>query len=105
MAPSAVHDRARLRRPEIGRGSEAAISVTVAAPPGATELASLAGVARYLEVRADLAGDLDAGSLRESFRGGLVYSLRSTARGGRSESSIGERRRRLIVAAEAYDLV
>jgi 3-dehydroquinate dehydratase / shikimate dehydrogenase len=105
MARSALHDRVRRRRNEIGRASEAAISVTVAATPDATELASLAGSARYLEVRADLAGDLDAGSLRQSFEGGLVYSLRSAARGGRSESSISARRRRLIAAAEAYDLV
>jgi 3-dehydroquinate dehydratase / shikimate dehydrogenase len=105
MARSAVHDRARLRRLEIGRAGEAAISATVAAPSDATELASLAGVARYLEVRADLAGDLDTGSLRESFGGALVYSLRSAARGGRSESSTVERRRRLTAAAEAYDLL
>jgi hypothetical protein len=66
MDRSAIRNRTRLRRPQIERGSEAAISVTVTAPPDATELAPLAGIARYLEVRADLAGELDAGSLRRA---------------------------------------
>jgi hypothetical protein len=77
MDRSAIHDRTRLRRPQIERGSEAAISVTVAAPPDATELAPLAGIARYLEVRADLAGEPDAGSLRRA--SGADSSTRSDA--------------------------
>jgi 3-dehydroquinate dehydratase/shikimate dehydrogenase len=49
-----------------------------------------------LEVRADLAGDVDPGELRRDFAGTLVYTLRGAA---------GERHRRLAWAAERYDVV
>jgi 3-dehydroquinate dehydratase/shikimate dehydrogenase len=100
-----VRYRATPRPAAIGRAREAAISVTVTEEPSADELAQIAGIARHLEVRADLAGDLDPGPLRERFEGSLTYSLRSAERGGRSDASPEERRARLTAASEHYDLV
>jgi 3-dehydroquinate dehydratase/shikimate dehydrogenase len=59
----------------------------------------------WLEVRADVVGDVDADWLRARFAGKLLYSLRSTAEGGRGAASTGERRARLVRAARQYDLV
>jgi 3-dehydroquinate dehydratase/shikimate dehydrogenase len=100
-----VRHRPALRRPEIALPGEAAISATLTAAPEPDELGAVSGIARYLEVRADLAGDLDPGGLRERFDGGLVYSLRSADRGGAAGGPSGQRRRRLLAAAERYDVV
>ena len=60
----------------------------------------------WLQVRADLMGDIPPGRLREEFGGRLLYAL-----GGRGGAGVGEgggfdRRRRLIAAAEeGYDLI
>jgi 3-dehydroquinate dehydratase/shikimate dehydrogenase len=82
-------------------------TVTTVPREGLESLASLpgdlAGVA-WLEVRADLVGDLDPARLR-SFPGRLLYTLRSRAEGGAFEGSPERRRRRLIEAASRYDLV
>ena len=64
----------------------------------------LDGVA-WLEVRGDLVGDLDPAPLRKAFPGKLLYTLRSRAEGGAFEGSAERRKRRLIDAAERYDLV
>jgi len=69
-------------------------------------LASLAARASWLEVRADLAGALDPAGLRGGFGGGLLYTLRSRAEGGRGENDPVARRERLLAAAVAgWDLV
>jgi 3-dehydroquinate dehydratase/shikimate dehydrogenase len=80
---------------------------TLSAPPSASgdELAALAPAVEWLEVRADLAGDLDPEWLRARFPGGLLYTLRSRAEGGAGETSRERRRQRLASAARAYDLV
>jgi 3-dehydroquinate dehydratase/shikimate dehydrogenase len=62
----------------------------------------------WLEVRADLVGDLipaDVARLARLFPGKLLYTLRSRAEGGASESSTERRKKRLIEAAGRYDLV
>ena len=58
-----------------------------------------------LELRADLAGDVPAATLRATFPGRLVYTLRSRAEGGAFEATAERRRRRLLEASEGFDLV
>jgi len=69
------------------------------------ELHALPRDVDWLEVRADLVGDVDADWLRSRFGGMLLYSLRSTAEGGRGPASGAARRARLVRAARRYDLV
>ncbi|HEY9422587.1 MAG TPA: type I 3-dehydroquinate dehydratase, partial [Thermoanaerobaculia bacterium] len=59
----------------------------------------------WLEIRADLVGDLDAARLARLFPGKLLYTLRSRAEGGAFEGSPERRRKRLMEAAGRYDLV
>jgi 3-dehydroquinate dehydratase/shikimate dehydrogenase len=94
-----------LDRAEAGK---ATLIATLTAPlpeaPTAPEFAGLAA-ADWLEVRADLVGDLDPALLRRVFPGKLLYTLRSRAEGGAAEGSPERRRRRLLDAAARYDLV
>ncbi len=69
------------------------------------ESIALADSVEWLEVRADLTGDLEPEWLRSHFKGNLLYTLRSREEGGRFEGSSEERRRRLIQAAHGYDLI
>jgi 3-dehydroquinate dehydratase / shikimate dehydrogenase len=84
--------------------SDASLIATLYAPPNG-ELGALRTAVRGLEVRADLAGDLDADWLRDRFAGELAYSLRGRSEGGAFAGSTGERRRRLLAAARRYNLV
>lgn len=59
----------------------------------------------WLEVRADLVGDLDPDWLRDRFAGGLIYTLRSRAEGGRFEGGRKARRQRFAAASAGFDLV
>ena len=89
-----------------GEAARATLVATVTTvPAGGIEslAADLAGVA-WLEVRADLVGDLDPAGLR-FFPGRLLYTLRSRAESGAFEGSPEKRKRRLIEAASRYDLV
>lgn len=80
----------------------ATLIATLTAPPSSdAELAA----ADWLEVRADLVGDLDPAALRRAFPGKLLYTLRSRAEGGAADASPERRKRRLIDAASRYDLV
>jgi 3-dehydroquinate dehydratase/shikimate dehydrogenase len=58
-----------------------------------------------VEIRADLAGDVDPEPLRRCVPGRLIYSLRSTAHGGHGPEGPEHRYRRLVAAARDYDLV
>jgi 3-dehydroquinate dehydratase / shikimate dehydrogenase len=69
------------------------------------DLAALPNTVEWLEVRADLIGDFDVDWLRRHFRGGLIYSLRSHAEGGRAASDPSDRTSRLLAAANQYDLI
>jgi 3-dehydroquinate dehydratase / shikimate dehydrogenase len=62
-------------------------------------------LADWLEIRADLMPEPDPIAVRESFDGRLLYSLRSCRAGGRENSDIGARHRRLRSAARIYDLI
>jgi 3-dehydroquinate dehydratase / shikimate dehydrogenase len=62
-------------------------------------------LARQVEVRADLADDIDPEPLRAGCEATLVYSLRSVDRGGAAGEPVPERHRRLLAAAERYDVV
>jgi 3-dehydroquinate dehydratase / shikimate dehydrogenase len=73
--------------------------------PSGVELSSMPRGVGWLEVRADLLGDLDPDWLRQHFRGRLLYSLRGRAEGGECADSPDERRRRLASAARFYDRV
>ena len=61
--------------------------------------------ATWLQIRADLIGDVPADWLRENFSGKLLYSLRSCRAGGKFEGHGDQRFSRLISAATDYDLV
>jgi 3-dehydroquinate dehydratase/shikimate dehydrogenase len=69
------------------------------------ELRALPDSVEWLEVRADLVGDLDPDWLRDHFKGRLLYALRSQAEGGKYSDSISERHGRLDIAARHYDRV
>jgi 3-dehydroquinate dehydratase/shikimate dehydrogenase len=83
------------------------VVATLAGRPGVASeaLAALAPDVRYIEVRADLIGDVDPPWLRTRFPGGLIYTLRSTVEGGGCTDTRDVRRRRLIAAADHYDFV
>jgi 3-dehydroquinate dehydratase/shikimate dehydrogenase len=82
------------------------IATLMARPsPGGQELSALQKMVDWLEVRADLLGDLDADWLRSRFGGRLLYSLRSRAEGGNFKGSLDERHARLRQAAHLYDFV
>ena len=88
--------------------AQATLVATLAAPPSAdgAEVAALAGAADWLEVRADLTGELEPAWLRQRFPGRLLYTLRSRDEGGRCDAGAARRAERLTAAAAAgYDLV
>ena len=80
-------------------------SLTEPPSEGGQELVALAGRADWLEVRADLVGDLEPDWLRARFPGRLLYTLRSRAEWGAFEGSREKRRRRILENAPRYDLV
>jgi 3-dehydroquinate dehydratase/shikimate dehydrogenase len=87
--------------------SKASLVATLTTLPSEDGLAlkALPGAVEWLEVRADLVGDLDANWLRSHFTGRLLYALRSNSQGGGFIGSDRQRRTRLQQAAQHYDLV
>jgi 3-dehydroquinate dehydratase/shikimate dehydrogenase len=69
------------------------------------QLSALPESVKWLEVRADLVGELEAEWLRTRFRGQLLYALRSQCQGGASSESIERRHQLLKKAARTYDFV
>ena len=69
------------------------------------ELAGLPHTIKWLEVRADLTGDLEPAWLRKHFAGKLLYTLRSQAEGGSFTGTAQQRRQCLLKAAQDYDLI
>lgn len=83
----------------------ATLVATLTSPPEALTEPVPDGVA-WVEVRADLVGDLDPAALRQAWPGKLLlYTLRSRTEGGAIEISPERRKRRLLDAAARYDLV
>lgn len=89
------------------RAHRATVVASLTEPPAAdgSDLAALAGSADWLEVRADLVGDLDPDWLRAHFPGELLYTLRSTFEGGAFEGSRDARLRRIGEAGPRFDRV
>jgi len=71
----------------------------------AEQLSALPQSVKWLEVRADLLGDVDPAWLRSHFPGRLLYVLRSLRHGGASADPIAERHARIKKAASSYDRV
>lgn len=91
--------------PATSPAGRATLVATLTRPPG-DRLPPLPPEVEWLEVRADLAGEVDADWLRRRFAGRLLYTLRSRGEGGAFDGSDDERRRRLAAAAAAgYHLV
>lgn len=78
---------------------------TVTAPVSPADLLEIPQQTAWLQLRADLTGDVPAEWLRDGFRGSLIYSLRSSEAGGRFDDCASERHRRLVSAAREFDLV
>lgn len=87
--------------------SEASLIAALTSSPSTSgaELAALPNSVGWLEVRADLVGDLDPGWLRNHYCGQLLYSLRSRDDGGTCTDSQQRRHDRLAAAARSYDRV
>jgi 3-dehydroquinate dehydratase/shikimate dehydrogenase len=73
--------------------------------PSGKELRAVPESVDWLEVRADLVGDLDPEWLRSHFKGRLLYALRSQEEGGESADSLEQRHHRLAAASRYYDRV
>jgi 3-dehydroquinate dehydratase/shikimate dehydrogenase len=77
----------------------------VTTPSSAVEIQGIPKEVSWLQIRADLIGDIPADWLRSHFRGRLLYTLRTCSAGGKFDRSSGERKRRITAAAKDYDLV
>ncbi|HVR29857.1 MAG TPA: type I 3-dehydroquinate dehydratase [Thermoanaerobaculia bacterium] len=83
----------------------ASLIATLAEPPEDGTLRALPAGVDWLELRADLCGEIPAAWLRERFAGRLLYTLRSRSEGGGFEGSLARRRERLGAAAAEFDRV
>ncbi len=82
-----------------------AATVTTRPSTDGTELAELPREVDWLELRADLAGDVPASWFQQRLSARLMYSLRSSTAGGLFDGSDEQRGLRLIRAAERFDFV
>jgi 3-dehydroquinate dehydratase / shikimate dehydrogenase len=87
--------------------AEATIVATLMKPPeyAGEELLSLPITVKWLQVRADVVGDIDLDWLRAHFDGKLIYTLRSREEHGGFAGAAKQRQQRLLKAAEDYDLI
>jgi len=69
------------------------------------ESLSLPTTVKWLQVRADVVGDIDLDSLRNHFDGKLIYALRSREEHGGFTGAALQRQQRLLKAVKDYDLV
>jgi 3-dehydroquinate dehydratase/shikimate dehydrogenase len=81
--------------------AKATLIATFTEPPSPKQISSIPAAVDWIEVRADLAGDLDSDWLREYFPGRLVYSLPPAGFAGPIQS----RSLMLTNAAARYDLI
>ena len=87
--------------------AKASLIASLRQPPSADgrELLGLPDCVDWLEVRADLCGEIPVEWLRSHFNGRLQFSLRSSGAGGQSSHGSGDRLRRLMGAASWYDRI
>ncbi|MCP3960247.1 MAG: type I 3-dehydroquinate dehydratase [bacterium] len=87
--------------------TQTTLVATLTTPPSddGEEIRQLPEGVGFLEVRADLVGELDPDWLRDRFDGALIYTLRSAAEGGSFKGGRRRRQGRFREAAERYDLV
>jgi 3-dehydroquinate dehydratase / shikimate dehydrogenase len=69
------------------------------------ELLSLPATVKWLQVRADVVGDINPEWLRKHFDGKLIYTLRSREEHGGFAGSAQQRQQSLLNAAKDYDLI
>ena len=81
------------------------VALNSAGPATLAALRTLPSAVRTINLRADLAGDIDAAQIRQQSACRLIYSLRSQAQGGASSDSDSIRHRRLLAAAQHFDIV
>jgi 3-dehydroquinate dehydratase / shikimate dehydrogenase len=84
-----------------------AVVATLATPltPTFREIKDLPQSVTWLQVRADLTGDVPANRLRSHFSGKLLYTLRTARQGANFQGTERERQARLLAAAREFDLV
>jgi len=82
-----------------------ALVAAITTPEAAMEIHKVPTAVSWLQVRADLIGDIPADWLRSRFPGKLLYTLRNVTAGGAFDRSQSERNRRLAAAASDYDFV
>ena len=80
-------------------------TLTTPLPQALREIEDLPKEVTWLQVRADLTGDVPASRLRSHFGGNLLYTLRSSRQAGNSEGAKLQRYARLLAAAQDFDLV
>jgi 3-dehydroquinate dehydratase / shikimate dehydrogenase len=87
--------------------TEATVVATLMTPLNyaGEELLSLPSAVKWLQVRADVAGDVNPDWLRKHFDGKLIYTLRSREEQGGFAGSVRQRQQRLLKAAKDYDLI
>ncbi len=83
----------------------ASLVATLTDAPEVADFDSLPPGVDWVEVRADLVGDVPASWFRDRCGARLLYTLRSRAEGGSFRGSQADRRKRLGVAAQSYDRV
>jgi 3-dehydroquinate dehydratase/shikimate dehydrogenase len=89
-----------------GSAAAAALVATLDESPATTDaIHRLPEGVSWLQVRADLVGDVPAAWLRERFSGQLFYTLGGGGRAGGDSAVLGRGERLVAAAAEGYDLV
>ncbi len=81
------------------------VALNSAGPATLAALRTLPSAVSTINLRADLAGDIDATQIRQQSACQLIYSLRSQAQGGASIDPDSIRHRRLLAAAQHFDIV
>lgn len=82
-----------------------ALVATLTTPQMETGIRKIPDEVTWLQIRTDLIGDIPGEWLRSHFPGKLLYTLRTCSAGGQFDRSRAERHRRLLAAADDYDLV
>ncbi len=85
--------------------TEASIVATLMTPIKGEELSAIPSSVKWLQVRADIVGNINPDWLRKHFHGKLIYTLRSREEHGDFADSARRRLQRLLEAAKYYDLI